>query len=347
MPQPRDPEPIFPPAGLWSTATILPEQFLPMLATTASGPLDSADFGYEVKWDGLRVLVGLEGKGLVLRTAAGQDASFWLPDLASVRAAAEPEWVLLDGEVIVMERGKPSHSRLQGRLQAADGSSVARLTREAPATLIVYDILRIGNSWLLDVSWEERRDILSRAVVARGNVRIPPAYRGGTGALDRARELGLEAVVGKRLRGRYSPGERTRDWLNIKPLEEVEAVVCGWTEGRGARSDTIGTLLLGAFRGGELAYVGHTGTGLDAETLRVLHADLLAGEQPDCPFREVPALPNAAHWVRPEIVCRIRHHGWTDAGKVRSATFVARVGERAPDDCCLPGAEGGALRAER
>jgi len=320
----------------WSTDRILPDGFLPMLATAASGPLDSANYGYEVRWEGMRLLAGLEGKSLILRNGVGQDAGFWLPELAGIRAAAEPDWVLLDGEIVVFQDGRPSPLRMQQRFQTADSASVEQLSRESPAIYMVYDVLRIGDSWLLDVNWEERRDILQRAIAPTSLVHLPPAVEDGRLALTRAAALGLEAVVAKRRRGRYFPGERTRDWLSIRPLEVVEAVICGWTEGRGARSETIGTLLLGAYEKEELVYIGHTGTGLDGETLRVLHGDLEAGAVSTPPFREVPALQGEPRWVRPERACRVRHQGWTEAGKMRAPTFVELAPGLAPRDCRLP-----------
>ncbi|HEU4753160.1 MAG TPA: hypothetical protein VFU47_08625, partial [Armatimonadota bacterium] len=100
-----DPKHAYTPPAVWETAHILPEGFLPMLATPATGPLDSLDYAYEPRWEGLRVLVGLEGPRVFLRTGAGQDASFWFPELDRVRAAAQPDWILLDGELIVRHDG--------------------------------------------------------------------------------------------------------------------------------------------------------------------------------------------------------------------------------------------------
>jgi bifunctional non-homologous end joining protein LigD len=319
----------------WSTETILPEGFLPMLPTAAAGPLDSPEYGYEVKWEGLRVLLGMEACRLYLRSGAGQDAALWFPELSKVRAAAEPTWVLLDGELVVLHEGRPSFAHLQQRLQAADRAAASALARQHPVTFVAYDILRIGDSWLLDVTWEERREILQQTLTLTREVQFSPVWDEGRDALARGAGLGLEAVVAKRLRGKYAPGEKTRDWLTIKPLEVVEAVVCGWTAGRGARGSTIGTLLLGAYDGGELVYVGHTGTGLDAETLRTLHADLQALAQPGCPCRNEPPLQAEPHWTRPEIVCRVRHQGWTADGRMRAPTFLARVDDRAPRECRL------------
>src|SRR5687767_7682220 len=84
----------------WPTEAILPEGFLPMLASPASGPLDSLEHAYEVKWEGLRTLAGLEGPKLYVRTGTGTDATFWFPELSELRAASQPRWSLVDGELV-------------------------------------------------------------------------------------------------------------------------------------------------------------------------------------------------------------------------------------------------------
>lgn len=321
---------VYTPHPAWSTDRIMPDGFLPMLPTPASGPLESADHHYEVKWEGLRVLAGLAGAQLSMRTGSGQDVGPWFPEMCALRAALHPAWVLVDGELVVPQGGTSSLPRLQQRLAAGDLEAAARDAETEPAVFMIFDVLRIGDSWLLDVNWEERRDILTRVVAPSPVVRLSPVAACGTEALAWSREAGLESVIAKRLRGRYIPGERTRDWLSIKPMEVVEAVICGWTEGRGARSGTIGTLLLGVQQGRRLTYIGHTGTGIDAGTLRTLHRDLVRLGRPGCPFSEPPHLNAEPHWVRPELVCRVRHAGWTDAGKMRAPTFMGMVDAASP-----------------
>lgn len=321
----------------WGTDTILPDGFQPMLATSATSPLDSDDYGYEVKWEGLRTLVGFERMNLFTRTGAGQDCRFWFPELEALREAMKPAWGLYDGEMVILENGRPSQALLQQRLKTQDYETVEQLAAEHPATYLVYDILRIGDSWLLDVNWEDRREILPRTLERTPHLKISPMWRDGMEALEATRDLGLEAVMGKRLRGRYYPGERTRDWLSIRPLEVVDAVICGWTEGRGARSGTIGSLLLGVYRDGTLTYVGHTGTGLGAQTLPLIHSEMERLHAYQSPFEEPPTLNSEPRWVRPELVCRIRHQGWSESGQMRAPTFVELVHDAVPEECLWVG----------
>jgi len=323
----------FAPPPTWGTETILPDNFQPMLATSATSPLDSADYGYEVKWEGLRTLVGFERSRVFTRTAAGQDCHFWFPEIAHLREPFKPAWGLFDGEMVVLDRGRPSQALLQQRLKAQDEETIERLAAEHPATYMVCDVLRIGDSWLLDVNWEDRREILPRTLERTEDLKISPTWRDGSDALEMTRELGLEAVMGKRLRGRYYPGDRTRDWLSIRPLEILDTVICGWTEGRGARSSTVGSLLLGVYRDGQLSYVGHTGTGLGAQTLPVIHNEMERLRAFESPFLESPSLTSEPHWVRPELVCRIRHQGWSDTGQMRAPTFIELLEDGSPEQC--------------
>jgi bifunctional non-homologous end joining protein LigD len=326
-PSKKSSEPVF-----WSTERILPPGFLPMLASTASQPPATGEFAYEVRWEGLRTLVGFEAEQLFARTGTGQEVAEWFPELGAVRKVAAPLWLLLDGEIVGLEEGQPSRGALQSRLRkGVPGAADEPLS---PVAYVIYDILRIGDSWLLDVSWEERRDILRRAVEPGPDVVISATSPTVERAQARAAERGLEGVVAKRIRGRYFPGERTREWLSLRPTEVSEVVIAGWIEGQGAREGQVGGLLLGLYEEGLLIPVGHTAPVEEgfAETLQ-------GSEQASCPFDSLPALPTGslpARWVRPELVARVRHQGWTGNGKLRSPVFLELVSGADPARCRMP-----------
>lgn len=310
-----------PPQG-WDTEHILPDGFLPMLASPASGPLESAEHAYEVKWEGIRILAGLEGPTVHVRTGTGQDGRFWFPELEELLQASEPRWVLLDGEMVCLEGDRVSSAGLQERIRARTPEAVRHLAESHPLVFMAYDILRIGDSWLTDVCWDERRDILARAIREMPHLRLAPTFEDGASALRHARASGLESVIAKRLRGRYTPGERTRDWLSIRPLETVETVICGWMEGRGARLGSIGSLVLAVRRGDRLEYAGHTGTGIDAQTLQHLLAALQRRRRDRSPLATEAPIAGEVHWVEPELGCRVRIQGWTESGHLKGPTFL-------------------------
>ena len=53
--------------------------------------------------------------------------------------------------------------------------------------------------------------------------------------LGKAREMGLEGLIGKRSGSRYEAGKRTGAWVKIKLHLEQEFVIGGYTEPEGAR----------------------------------------------------------------------------------------------------------------
>jgi bifunctional non-homologous end joining protein LigD len=77
-----------PPEG-W---TPLPTGIAPMLATTGPLPADDGRWSYEVKWDGVRALVAVEGGRVTLTSRNGNDITAAYPSCAASgsRSARRP-----------------------------------------------------------------------------------------------------------------------------------------------------------------------------------------------------------------------------------------------------------------
>src|SRR5207244_4783081 len=97
---------------------------------------------------------------------------------------------------------------------------------------------------------------------------------GGTPLSDATKRRGLEGVVAKRLESVYEPGRRSRAWLKVKNHNSQEFVIGGWAPGKGARSTSLGALLIGYYESTDtdarLKYAGRVGTGLTETELRRL-----------------------------------------------------------------------------
>lgn len=229
----------------------------PMLATSADpralSRLDPADWVFEMKWDGFRVLAHLTTAGEVrLVSRAGLDMTATFPELRALAAVVRPDDLpaVLDGEVVALDSaGRPSFHRLQQRANLHKERDVERARRRVGVEVFLFDALRAGGRDLTGESWSARREVLERMVSSGPPVRVPPVSdAGGVAALDMSRELGLEGVVAKRRTSRYAPGRRSREWLKVKHVESQEVVVVGW---RPLHADTgrpdprsVGALLL-------------------------------------------------------------------------------------------------------
>lgn len=241
----------------------------PMLATP--GPLPSeaqdAQYGYEVKWDGVRAVGYLGGDGrfhLVSRNSLDITAAYpeLVPDRphdAALRgsrgrqqgrhvALAERHGLIVDGEIVAFdEAGKPSFAALQPRMHVRDAARIARLSKRTPVTYIVFDVLHHGGHSLLERAYRERRAVLGELDFTAVPTWRAPDYQAGNGLglFAATRDEGLEGVIAKRLESTYQPGRRSPDWVKVKHVRTQEVVIGGWTGGEGRRRGTIGSLLLG------------------------------------------------------------------------------------------------------
>jgi bifunctional non-homologous end joining protein LigD len=113
---------------------------------------------------------------------------------------------------------------------------------------------------------------------------------------------------------------RSRQWLKVKTHLTQEGVIAGFTEPKGGRKN-FGALVLGVYDGDELIFVGHTGGGFSAETLREVRERLNPLIRKKCPFTVEPKTNTPVTWVKPELVCEVVFHGWTDEGLMRQPVF--------------------------
>jgi bifunctional non-homologous end joining protein LigD len=283
-----------------------------MLATTGALPLGDS-WAYEVKWDGVRALVAVEGGQVRATSRNGNDVTGAYPELLAVRCPP----ALLDGELVALVDGRPDFGALQQRMHVR--SPGAELVRSTPVTFVPFDVLHVEQTPLLDRSYDERRAVLDDL----GLDAPPPFYGDGQILLESTRTQGLEGLVAKRRDSVYLPGRRTGAWVKVKHVHRQSALVCGWKEGEGGRSGRLGSLLLGVHGQRGLVYVGHVGTGFTDLTLRQL-ADVLAPLSRSSPpySQAVPAEhARAAHWVEPTTVVEVEYTAWTKDGRLRHPSY--------------------------
>ena len=301
----------------------VPRGLRPMMATAGPLPADDEAWAYEVKWDGVRALVAVEGGTVTLTSRAGNDVTGSYPELAGLGLHLRSRSVLLDGEVVAFDdTGRTDFGRLQARMHV--GRPSAALQRTTPVQLLVFDVLHLDGTSLLDRPYDDRRSVLDHLAVEGDAWSVPTAFLGGGQAvLDATRSQGLEGVVAKRRSSPYVPGRRSDDWRKLKHVRRTSAVVAGWKPGEGGRSGRIGSLLLGVHGERGLEYAGHVGTGFTSAVLALLGARLDGLRRPTPPFAaEVPREhARTAVWVEPVLVVDVDYTEWTREGRLRHPSY--------------------------
>ncbi|HUN33084.1 MAG TPA: DNA ligase D [Trebonia sp.] len=316
----------------------LPAALQPMLAATGRFPSwEAAAWAVEVKWDGVRALAFIEAGRVTLRSRSGKDITSTYPELARMGTAIGHRQVLLDGEVVVLNSaGQPDFEALQSRIHVTAGDQARRLAELTPVTYLAFDVLQIDGRLLVDRPYGERRELLGPLMTGGSGVSAPPSFPGADfeAVLGASLAHGLEGVVAKRLDSRYEPGVRSDNWVKVKNLRRQEVVVAGWKPGKGNREGHVGSLLMGVYRDGTLAYCGHVGTGFTVETLTMLDRKLAPLRRDSSPFGEpIPAEDaRSAVWVEPSLVAEVVFQRWTRSGRMRAPAYKGLRDDKEPRD---------------
>ena len=304
-----------------------------MLATRGTRVPAGDGWSHEVKWDGIRLLAEVRDRPR-LWTRNENDATLAWPE---IEAAAPARDVLVDGEVIALnDRGLPDFGVLQERMHVRRASTAERKARELPATLMVFDLLRLDGRELHQLPLSQRRALLTGLVeegVVAGAWQVPPAYDDGAMLFDATREQGLEGIVSKRLSSRYEYGARSPHWLKFPHRRRASYVVGGWRPETGS-AHRLGALLVGEPTAEGLVYRGRVGSGIAGARGPEL-LDLLAPLARDRPpfVDEVPRVDaTGTHWVEPLLVVDVEALGMSPQLRLRQPSYRGLRPDLGPED---------------
>ncbi|HYD30981.1 MAG TPA: cisplatin damage response ATP-dependent DNA ligase [Azospirillaceae bacterium] len=237
------------------------------------GRFDPAAFSAEWKWDGIRVQAVARGGERRLYSRTGDDIGAAFPDVLDALTFD----AVLDGELLVVrDHAVAPFNDLQQRLNRK--TATAKLVREAPAHIRLYDMLFDGGQDLRALSFAERR---ARLEAWHGRTRpprmdlsplIPFATWGELKALrDGVRESGIEGVMLKRRDSSYVAGRPMGPWFKWKRgALTLDTVLMYARPGHGKRSSYYAEVTFGAWRGEQLVPVGKTCSGFTDEELAQL-----------------------------------------------------------------------------
>jgi ATP-dependent DNA ligase len=210
----------------------LPATLRPMLARTALEPFDSPDHLFEPNWGGTRVLAFIErnaehGRARVrLLDERGRDVAPLLPELERLTERVAADSVVLDGEVVVVDRlGRGDALALASRLRGKPGPAVA---------FLAFDVLYHDGRPLLNTALDRRRALLRRLLRPGDEALAVPSIAGDGRALFAAVvDSGIAGVMGRLRRSPYLPGVRSRMWQFVARDAAAGA-------GAGAETDATG-----------------------------------------------------------------------------------------------------------
>jgi ATP-dependent DNA ligase len=312
----------------------------PMEAKLVDSLPDGEGWQYEPKWDGFRCLVYRDGGEVYLQSKSGKPLARYFPEVVETVLAMRADRFVLDGELIIPVDGALSFDALQLRLHPAE-SRVARLARETPAQLMLFDLIFSKETSYLDAPLSIRRRalhtihsgedldalLLSPCTFDR---EVAQAWLASAGAA-------LDGVVAKPRDAPYVSGERAM--LKVKQLKTADCVVGGFRYGTGSRE--AGSLLLGLYNeSGKLDHVGFASTSgmpdraaLTSRLEALIEPPGFTGDAPGGPSRWSTERTGEWEPLRPELVVEVRYDHVTGRRFRHGTKFLRWRPDKAPGQC--------------
>jgi bifunctional non-homologous end joining protein LigD len=311
-----------------------PVKIEPMLATAIETPFDDPRWLFEVKWDGYRSLCYVDGESIRFLSRNHLDLGDKFPDLVAARSEIAAQTAVIDGEIVALNpEGKPDFQLLQNAVGFRPGP---RRPEKPVLIFYAFDLLYCNGRDLSNEPLLDRKRLLAQIIDGQGHIRFSDHLDGmGRLLFEQVREQGMEGIIAKDGQSTYEQ-RRSKRWLKIKLTKTMDAVIGGFTSGRGSRS-YFGALILGLYDGEDLRYIGNVGGGISEDGLQQLHERMNALRADKCPFGTAPKTEEKAQWVRPELICEVRFTEMTAEGKLRHPIFLRMRDDMDPRTCTLTG----------
>ena len=296
----------------------------PMLAQTRKDVPTGDRYLYEVKWDGIRVMISLDEGKVTLRTRNNNDITAKFPELLSAEKSFRATCGLFDGEIVCLdEEGRPVFKDVINRMQRSSEGDIERAMKKQPAFCYLFDVLYLDGRAVVNEPLERRRDWLKDAIKKDSSYRISETVDDGKALFDAAGQLGLEGIMAKDRNSKYFPGRRSDSWYKIKVRQTTESHIIGYTKGKGNREAVFGALHLGDIDGkGKITYRGKVGTGFNDKLMKEINKDIKKLKEVKKPIKEKVLDEKNTTWIEPKLVCEIEYASMTKDGAYREPVFV-------------------------
>ena len=295
----------------------MPKDLLPMSPTLIPEPFNDAEWQFEIKWDGFRMLAYCAGDQVQLRSknnhSFNQKFSEIKIELERLNLNA-----VLDGEVVILnEKG------------IADFNKIMYSPFTGVMVYYVFDILWYDGYNLMNASLVDRRKLLKSILPASNVIRFSDHIdRKGKDLFKLAQQHRIEGIVGKRKESLYLPGRQTKEWLKIKVSNVTQGVIAGFIIEEEKEGNRFSSLIIAQKKGQGYKYIGQVGTGVNKRVLdKVLKAKPAKSIFSPIPnvnrktaFNKPIKKPKIV-WIQPEIWCEVKYLELDHFGVMRHPSF--------------------------
>lgn len=277
----------------------------------------------QVKWDGVRVLTYYDGTVLRLFNRRLHERTGHYPELQNVNSYCSAKSIILDGEIIALNNGRPSFYKVMQRDGITRLSNLDMLQKNVPIDYMIFDVLYANGDWVVKEPLTNRQELLQRFIKPNGAIHLVDNFTDSNALYKAIETQQMEGIVIKDASSSYMINGKDGRWKKKKFYRDLIAVVGGIT----LRNSVVNALLLGLFDdSSRLWYIGHAGTGRltqkDWENITGVTRPLVQAEMP---FVNRPSRIKQAVWLKPSITVKVKYAEWAEGHMLRQPSIQALV----------------------
>lgn len=278
----------------------------PMAPIASPDIPEGPEWGFQIKWDGIRTLVRLDGAGGVeIFNKKVQSKANRFPEIFELFRQLKLGPCVIDGEIVYFDGERPNFSRVM--------LSVAKKKFNESMIFVAFDLLYDNGEDIRKRPFRERyARLVDMFPKDHPRLLVTELHSDGAALWKWVEEHEWEGVVSKRLDSPYVEGKKHKGlWLKKRKEVRITADVVGL----GLKNGWVDSLIL-RYEG---RYVGSV-SGLDMASKRVLQHYMLSypGE---CPFHGKDKWGSVA-WLAVPFPCKVSALEYTESGKLRHAKII-------------------------
>lgn len=274
----------------------------PMLLQNADKPFDSDQHYFELKSNGVRMMLERQNGKNKLFNRNGTEITERIPELENI----DLDDCYLDGVLVCYNDGREDFEAATNRVSFIQENKILQGSKQFPLTYIVFDILHLKNNNLMKEPLSYRKKILSETLVDQPSIK-KSFYIESEGKMffEQIKTLGLEGIVAKSKDSTYIPAHRSLNWLKIINWKFSNYYITGYKkQGMG--------LLISELKNGEFINVGLVEFGMNTGQKTVffsLTKHIKTGEDKNYIY------------VEPFVRCVIKNRGQLNSGELIEPIF--------------------------
>jgi len=222
----------------------------PMLLHEIFEPFDSKDYIFEIKFDGVRALIFINNENIIIKSRNGIILNDTYPELLEIKNISKGTCIF-DGEIVLLENGVPSFSKLQERTRLKNKFRIEEMKEKNPVTFVCFDILYKDKD-LTNLPLIKRKKILDKINDNNIFVKSKCFEEYGIKLFQKIKKENLEGIIAKKRDSLYTYGIRTKEWIKIKNFKEETFLICGYIKNK---NNTL-SIILGENDNNHINFVG-------------------------------------------------------------------------------------------